>query len=147
VILAGAYTSWLAFSSPDAMVVDDYYRQGKAINLDLRRVRAAAGLGVSFHGRYDAAAGVMQGALTTFGAPLAGKIRLHFIHPTRPDKDRQLEAQSDAHGRLNIDLPALEKTHWQISLESEQRLWRLSGAWHWPQQQTIDLQADPLSVQ
>jgi hypothetical protein len=45
VILAGSYTCWLAFSRQDALVVDDYYKQGRAINQDLRRDRVATAMG------------------------------------------------------------------------------------------------------
>lgn len=41
VLAAGAVVGYLAFSRPDAMVVDDYYAQGKAINQDLRRDQVA----------------------------------------------------------------------------------------------------------
>jgi hypothetical protein len=37
VLAGGAFVAWLAIGHPDALVVDDYYKQGKAINQDLRR--------------------------------------------------------------------------------------------------------------
>lgn len=142
VILAGSYTIWLAFSQQDALVVDDYYKQGKAINQDLRRDRVATGLGLSFNARYDAATGKMNGTLLSFGVPVAGKIRLHLAHPTLPEKDLQLEAQLDRRGEFGVGLPMLERARWQASVESERRDWRLTGTWRWPQQQTIDIKAD-----
>jgi hypothetical protein len=142
VILAGSYTCWLAFSKQDALVVDDYYMQGKAINQDLRRDRVATGLGLSFNGRYDAATGKLQGTLLSVGAPMAGKIRIHLAHATQPEKDLKLEAQSDQRGKFSVELPMLERARWQVLVESERRDWRLTGIWKWPQQQTIDIKAD-----
>ena len=49
VIVAGVYTGYLAFTRQDALVVGDYYKQGKAINQDLRRDRAATALGLALH--------------------------------------------------------------------------------------------------
>src|SRR5688500_11075293 len=92
VILAGSFTIWIAFSHQDAMVVDDYYKQGKAINQDLRRDRAATALGLSASWRYDAAAGKLNGTLLSFGAPAAGKVQIHFSHATQPEKDFKVEA-------------------------------------------------------
>ena len=141
-ILACAYTGWLAFSNQDAMVVDDYYKQGKAINQDLRRDRVASSLGLSLNARYDAAAGKLNGALLGFGAPVTGKVRIHLAHTTQPEKDVKLEAQLDQRGEFSVGLPLLERSRWQVLIESERRDWRLSGVWKWPQQQTVDIKAD-----
>ncbi|MFC5474489.1 FixH family protein [Paraherbaspirillum soli] len=142
VMLAAVYTGWLAFAKPDAMVVDDYYKQGQAINQDLHRDRIAASLGLSFDARYDAAAEKLNGTLLGFGKPIGGKISIHLAHATQPEKDLKLAAQLDRHGEFSVALPILERARWQVVVESEQRDWRLTGAWTWPQQQTVDIQAD-----
>ncbi len=51
VVLAASYSGWIAFTRQDAMVVDDYYKQGNAINQDLRRDAVAANLGLGFPAR------------------------------------------------------------------------------------------------
>jgi hypothetical protein len=63
VALASVYTTYLAMATPDALVVGDYYKQGKAINQDLRRDRVAAQLGLSVALGYDAATGVLSGRI------------------------------------------------------------------------------------
>ena len=55
VLVGGVVMIWLATSRPDAMVVGDYYKQGKAINQELRRDRVASKLGLAFTASYDAA--------------------------------------------------------------------------------------------
>src|SRR5688572_10359806 len=42
VVVAGAFTIWLAFVSSDGLVADDYYKRGLAINQELQRDRVAA---------------------------------------------------------------------------------------------------------
>jgi hypothetical protein len=143
VIVAGSYTGWLAFSRPDALVVGDYYTQGKAINQDLRRDRAATALGLAATLRYDPAAGKLAGTLLGFGVPATAKIRLHLVHSTQPEKDFSVDAQPDQRGAFALALPMLEKARWQVLIENERRDWRLSGAWLWPQQQAITIEADP----
>ena len=142
VVVAATYTGWLAFSRQDAMVVDDYYMQGKAINQDLRRDRAATALGLSAQIRYDAAGGNLRGTLLSFGAPVAGKIRIHLTHATQPEKDLHIEAQPDRRGEFSIGLPMLEMGRWEVLIENAQRDWRLTGAWKWPRQQLVDIKAD-----
>jgi hypothetical protein len=142
VVVAATYTGWIAFTRQDAMVVDDYYKQGNAINQDLRRDAAATNLGLSFNALYDAARGKFNGRLLAFGQPIAGKIYVRLSHATQPEKDRLLDAQVSQDGEFTVMLPNLDKGRWDVMVESEKRDWRLTGAWKWPQQQALSLKAD-----
>ena len=141
VVIAAMYTGWLAFSRQDAMVVDDYYKQGLAINRDLRRDSVATAQALTFKGRYDPSNGKLNGTLLSFGTPTSGKILIHLAHPTQPEKDIHLTAQSNEHGDFSVELPMLERTAWQVLVESDRGDWRLTGTWKWPQQM-LDLHAD-----
>ena len=147
VVIAGVFTGWLAWTRQDAMVVDDYYKQGKAINHDLRRDRAASLLGMGFHMRYDDATHTLSGTLTRAGKGAAMPIRLHLTHATQPQKDVHLEVQPDANGHFQMRVPALQRTRWNVLVESALRDWRLAGAWHWPVAATLSLEADGLAPQ
>lgn len=129
VMLATAVTVWFALRTPDAMVVDDYYKQGKAINQDLRRDRVATGMRMAFRGRYDARSGRLEGRLESFGRPMRMPFRIMLAHPTQPAKDLVLEARPGADGAIAISLPALEMTHWQVVVEGAGREWRLARGW------------------
>lgn len=142
VIIAGGYTCWLAFSRQDAMVVDDYYKQGRAINQDLRRDRVATSLGLAFRARYDPVTGTLKGRLLSFGAPIAGNVTLYLAHATQPEKDLRLQVRPDQSGEFSVALPMLDRARWQLTVEGERRDWRLLGVWHWPQQQSVDIKAD-----
>lgn len=147
VIIAGSYTCWLAFTRPDALVVDDYYMQGKAINQDLRRDRAATALGLRATLRYDPAAGSLLATLQSNGTPLASEVRLHLVHSTQPAKDILLRLSPDASGGLSAALPMLEQTRWRVLIENPAREWRLAGTWAWPAQTHIVLDAQaPVSI-
>ncbi|HJW56165.1 MAG TPA: FixH family protein [Burkholderiaceae bacterium] len=142
VVVAGSYTAWLAFSRQDALVVDDYYRRGQSINQDLRRDRVATGLELASMLRYDAAAGRLVGTVSSHGAPYTGRVFLHLVHSTQPEKDLNLEAQLDSHGEFSIALPMLEMANWQVLLENGSREWRLNGAWTWPHQKAVAMRAE-----
>ncbi len=142
VVVAGTFTGYLAFTRQDAMVVDDYYVKGKAINQDLRRDTAATALGLAVKLRYDAANGKLNGTMTSFGKPHADLILVHLAHATRPEKDLNLTVQSDQRGEFSVALPMLERARWEVSVESVQRAWRLAGVWKWPAQPTLDIKAD-----
>lgn len=137
VLIAGFITMWISFSGADALVVDDYYKQGKAINQDLRRDRVAASLGLSLSLRYDAASGILSGQLK--GAPQASSLNLMLIHPTVPEKDIRLVATPDRSGVFSVALPLLARAHWQVQIEDAERNWRLHGEWAWPQKKSTDI--------
>lgn len=145
VVVAGFITMWISFSGADALVVDDYYKQGKAINQDLSRDRVAAGLEWQLALRYDAASGKLIGKLT--GKQAAPALILTLIHPTMPQKDMKHALVPDAAGAFSLPLPLLERAYWQVQLEDADRQWRLHGDWHWPEQKTIDIRADDSPVQ
>lgn len=134
VLVGGAFAAWLALGHPDAMVVDDYYKQGRAINQDLRRERAAGVLHLALRLRYDAGAGRIEGRIDSFGKPWLAPFTLRLAHPTQPGKDLVLPVPLDAQGRFSLAVPDLEKTHWQVSAEGGARDWRLAASWDWARQ-------------
>jgi uncharacterized protein len=125
VLAGGAFVSWLAVGHPDALVVDDYYKQGKAINQDLRRDRAATALGLSLQASYDAQAGQLRGRIAGQSAPFT----IYLAHPTLPQRDLRLFVRPAADGTFTVALPALERTHWQVVVEGALRDWRLAKGW------------------
>jgi hypothetical protein len=139
VIVAGIHTTWVAFTMQDALVVDDYYMQGKAINQDLRRERTAAAMGLRAQLRYDAARGMLAGQLSGKLTPANLPIKLQLIHSTLPEKDIRLSARTDANGAFEIALPIFDKARWQVMLEDDGTDWRLSGPWLWPAQRDVAL--------
>lgn len=139
VVVAGTITMWISFAGADALVVDDYYKQGKAINQDLRRERVAANLNLSLALRFDPAAGRLSG--TVQGKPGSKNLNLLLVHPTMPSKDMKRAVTLDENGSFSLSLPLLERAHWQVELEDANRQWRLHGDWHWPQQKNIDIQS------
>ncbi|WP_229464047.1 FixH family protein [Massilia sp. 9I] len=142
VLVAGAITTWLAISRPDAMVVGDYYKQGKAINQELRRDRAASRLGLAFEAAYDAQAGRITGSLRTHGEPVRAPFHIRLAHPTQPERDRVLEALPDARGRFSAEAPGLAATHWQVVVEGGARDWRLARSWSWSKEPVLAIVAD-----
>ena len=140
VLVGGAIATWLALDHPDAMVVDDYYKQGKAINQDLRRDRVATAMQLALHLRYEG--GRLQGRIESFGRPLAVPFTVKLAHPTLPQRDLSLLIKPDAQGVFSIALPVLEQTHWQLVAEGNMRDWRLARSWDWPRQSSLEILAD-----
>jgi hypothetical protein len=68
VVVAGVVTAWIAVSTHDGLVADDYYKQGLAVNQKLARVDAAAAMGLEGRLRLGAGAGRTAARLPRRGA-------------------------------------------------------------------------------
>lgn len=141
VIVGGIIMTYLALGTPDALVVDDYYKRGKAINQDLRRDEAAARLQLAFDANYSPARATLDGSVSQAGKPLASALHLQLVHSTQPEKDLKLEVRSGPDGRFSVPLPELERARWSVLVEGPERDWRLSGEWKWPEQRAVSLKA------
>lgn len=142
VVIAGFFTIWIAVTEQDALVVDDYYKQGKAINQDLRRDRVATDLGVQFSAQYDPQSLLLTGSVSNKAKQTIGNVSVRLIHATIPEKDIVLLLQPDNAGNYSISLPMLDMGRWQVLVENETRDWRLNGNWSWPAQHGFAIEAD-----
>jgi hypothetical protein len=128
VVLAASYTAWLAISTSDGLVTDDYYQKGLAISETLTESTKARELGLR------AGVRLVEGSVSVrlntrsqmqFAPPKA--IRFTLSHPTRAgvDQTRILARQGDAYvGTINLP----SSGHWLILLEDEAKSWRLLGS-------------------
>jgi len=121
VVVAGAATMWIAFSSADGLVAEDYYKQGLAINKVLKREEAARRLGVS--AEIILRSGKIQVDLKG-GTPQA--ILAHLAHATRAGHDLRLRLVRSPSGAYEAELPALPAGRWRVVLEDPRGEWRLS---------------------
>ncbi len=125
-VLAGLATLAIAIRYPDAMVVDDYYKEGLAINRQVEKQQAAASLGAQALIRFDAGKNQLMIEMIA-PSELLGKLRLYLIHPTLAGQDQVLSLSPAADGRYHTDLPGLGTGRWHVALEPENGNWRLEG--------------------
>jgi uncharacterized protein len=126
VVVAGIVTAWLAIHTEDGLVVDDYYKQGLAINQTLGRSDAAGRLGVQAEIHFaDGRVRVILGS-----AAVRGTLILRLVHPTRAGMDQRLEMAAVQPGVYEGQLQALRPGRWHVVLE--ERDWRLTGDWILP---------------
>ncbi|MBV8632972.1 MAG: FixH family protein [Burkholderiaceae bacterium] len=142
VVVAASFSGWLAFTRQDALVADDYYKQGTAINQDLKRETKAASLGLNLNMVYLPQSRILSGALTSFGHPHAGTFTVTLAHATDPNKDIVLRVEPDVTGHFEIGMPGFEASLWKVTIENATHQWRLNGEWKWPQDAAVELAAD-----
>lgn len=126
VVIAGIYTAWLAITTSDGLVTDDYYKKGLAVNQTIARNDQAIKLGlVAGVGIAGETMSVrMQAQSGQFEKPAA--IFVTISHPTRAglDQSRVLVRNGDVYTG-EVRLPA--SGHWLVLLEDERKTWRLMG--------------------
>ena len=121
VIVAGSILSAVAWLGADALVADDYYKQGLAINRTLARENCARALGIRASLAFDT--GNVHATLNAT-APLPDRIRLRLIHATRAADDRTTVLSAGAAGGYSAPLGAFPEGRWGIVLETAD--WRIA---------------------
>jgi len=138
-VIAGIITVIIAASGRDSLVVGDYYKQGKAINLQREAGQRAAALGLDALLRFDGAGRGLQ--LLVTGEQMPDTLRLQLLHPTHADRDRDLQLRrGDGGYRAELAVP-LQKARWYLRLEPTDASWRLSGELNYPHSRSVRLQA------
>ena len=135
-VLAGIVTIYLAVTTDDGLVVDDYYKQGLAINRQIERDQAATHLQLAADIEIDTATGFIKvmfdkGLLETY--PLT--LDLGLRHATQQQQDNVITLQhgmddqyvgavsQDAYKGIRNGVWHVELSH---SKDGEIGAWRLS---------------------
>ena len=124
-VIGGIITIYLAVTTSDGLVVDDYYRHGKAINRVLARDRAAAARGLEARIALDAVNNRVAVQLAARDADLPDALTLAFLHPTTKGHDQQIRLARTGDDRYSGQFEDLRRGDWHLQLEADD--WRLSG--------------------
>lgn len=141
-IIAGSFTMYLAVTTFDGLVVDDYYKEGMAINTTLARGEAAQALGLTAQVHFTAEHIVVTLAARA-GAALPAKLHVTLSHPTRGGLDQVMVLDGQA-GRYEGALKPVISARWKVLIEDESRSWRLTGTALLPTETEIRINAADL---
>lgn len=136
----GGLMLYLALSSDDGLVVDDYYKQGLAINRTLERDQMASQYQLS--GLLRMTPHHLQLQLHSPQHTAPATLTLKLLHATRTGFDQQWTLTPSADGSYQQALPTeLAAGDWHLQVEAEN--WRLTGIINRPNQQQVYLQSHP----
>lgn len=126
VVVASIITAWIAVTTSDGLVTEDYYKKGLAANQTIARSNQAEAFGLKaglrvVEGRTE----IRLSADSPLFAPPA-KLHVSISHPTRAGLDQNQVLAMDG-GRFvgQFQLPA--SGHWIVLLEDDLQTWRLMG--------------------
>ncbi len=127
VVVAGIVTLVIAMRTSDGLVVDDYYKEGLAINRVLERDQAARRLGLQADVQFTEDGDVRVIMLNPKAVDL-GELTLRMWHPTRDAQDVVVALKAGADGTFSAQVGALPPGNWHVVVESDSTdNWRLLG--------------------
>lgn len=126
-VLASLVTLWLAMDSADSLVVDDYYREGRAINRTIARDARATELGLV--ATIDRAPeGVRLAMRSGQAVDWPASLELRIVHATRAEQDRLLVLRSIGGGHYVAGGETLPQAgRWTVQLAEASGDWRLAS--------------------
>ncbi|MDN3609987.1 FixH family protein [Vibrio ostreicida] len=108
-----------------SLVTEDYYKKGKAINIDMSKIKVAQSLGLKAHllsQDNDILIQFDKGQLEHYPA-----INVMFAHRTLPDRDFSQLLTSDAQGQYRLSLNDTLQGPWFIEMAPHDEQWLLQG--------------------
>lgn len=138
-VVAGIATYIIANHEPDSLVIGDYYKKGKAINLELAKVRQAQKLGVRFSLKFADRQLVIKPTGIKATLPL---LNVAFYHPTLEKNDFHVSLTPDGSGNFRHQFEQAITGKWRVTITPFEKHWKLQQTVHLPQTQFIDILPD-----
>lgn len=136
-VIAGITTVFIAAYNPDSLVVDEYYKEGLAINAVLDREQHARDMGLK--ARLEINGDKLRMQLQNVKAD---QVMVRFIHPTRSTEDQELVLQQVEQGVYQgAGLKELAPVAWYVHVEDLADVWRLEGRYNPADGPAFNLQA------
>jgi uncharacterized protein len=125
VVIAGVNMVFIASEGADDLVVDEYYKNGLAINRKLEKLERAEQLGIAAVLSIDGSDIIVS----TSGPVEASRLELALSHPLESDRDFDIFLVQSVPGEYRGSLPATvaPRWHWALQLPGENG-WRLDGS-------------------
>ena len=120
----------LAFNGEDSLVQDDYYNQGRSINLDLHKVEQARQLNIETLMQINAETVEIEIVKGNVGDGSA--LTLDFFHSTQSFKDFQVTLLKDANGHYRGTIEQAIDGKWRVSLHPHDDSWKIQQVMHFP---------------
>ena len=141
-VVAGITTFIIANSDPDPLVVGDYYKKGKAINLELGKVKHAQKLGMRFGLKLIDDQLIIRPTGIEKEFPL---LNVNFYHPTLAERDFYLALTADGNGNFthHFDADHDVSGKWRVTISPFEDHWKIQSVITLPQSEFIAIVPNP----
>lgn len=131
----------VAMNTDNAMVTDDYSKEGRAINAELARDVKAAEMGLQAELNFTDDRLELK-MTSSSGENQYPYLILNLFHPTLAERDRTIQLEPVANGRYSATLPRNLDGRWYFDLRGPENLWRLKGETSLPSAVSIELNTE-----
>ena len=126
-----------AFNSEDSLVIDDYYKEGRGINLEIKKLQQAKILNISTKAQVFSD---YVEVIFISGKPDNGKaLTLDFFHSTQEFKDFSVILLRDANGTYRAPFTAEVSGKWKLSLHPIDENWKIQKVVSLPQTNSFNI--------
>ncbi|WP_206485823.1 FixH family protein [Thalassotalea sp. G2M2-11] len=139
-VVAGITTVIIANTDPDSLVVGDYYKKGKAINLEISKIKQAQKLGIKFGLQLKDNELVIKPTGIEKQFPL---LNVNFYHPTQEEKDFYFALTADGSGQFRQFIDHDVTGKWRITITPFEQHWKIQQSITLPQSEFIDIVPTP----
>ncbi len=130
----------VALSTENAMVTDDYSKEGRGINMEIARDQVAKDLGLSAEMNFGERE-ITLSMDTNSGYADYPYLILNLFHPTLADRDRTIQFRPVGQGEYAANLNQPIEGRWYFDLRGPDNNWRLKGESSLPSQSPLTLGA------
>lgn len=127
----------LAFNTEDSMVIDDYYKEGRGINLQIQKLQQAKVLNIAT--KTQVLADSVEVTFISGAADNGEALTLDFYHSTQKFKDFSVTLLRDANGIYRAPLSSDVSGKWKLSLHPFDENWKIQKVVSLPQTNAFDL--------
>lgn len=142
-VVAGIATLIIANTDPDPLVVGDYYKKGKAINLEITKIKQAQKLGMAFSLKLADGELVIKPTGIDKEFPL---LNVNFYHPTLESKDFYLAMTPDASGNFRKIIEHDVSGKWRVTIAPFENHWKIQNTITLPQSEFIQITPKPIEA-
>lgn len=138
-VVAGISTLIIANTDADTLVVGDYYKKGKAINLELSKIKLAQKLGMEFQLKTQDNNIIIKptGIEKSFSL-----LKVKFFHPTLEEKDFELTLTPDGSGNFRQHVEQSINGKWLVTITTFNADWKLENYITLPQSEFYTLKPE-----
>lgn len=136
-VIVGSIVLSFAMDGTNSMVVDDYYKEGKTINVRLDKIERAKELNIKTS--LDISGDTIAVEFLSGKPEIGTALKLDFFHVTLKNRDAEILLTRDAYGiyRGNIDFDI--KGKWRLRLMPLDEEWKLQQRINLPQRKPFEL--------
>jgi hypothetical protein len=131
-VVASMYTLYIAASTTDSLVADDYTKQGRGINQRLAKDKEAERLGVVLQTQWSRIDGDLIRIKVHFKAADTAALtpdylKMQLAHPTLANRDISASLVQIAPGIYQTQISNLGNGNWHSAIEDANGRWRVRG--------------------